>query len=50
MKLCLNTKIGSAVLSVHDRRTGKTEILQSGNRALFEILTSDTSHGVAIRA
>jgi hypothetical protein len=50
IKHCLNTKIGSAEITVRDRRNGRTETLRARNRALFEILTGDTDHGVAIRA
>jgi hypothetical protein len=49
-KYCLNTKIGTAELTVRDRRSGRTEQLHAENRALFEILTDDTAHGVPIRA
>jgi hypothetical protein len=49
-KFCLNTKIGEAELTVRDRRSGTAEILRTRNRALFEILTADTDHGIAIRA
>lgn len=50
VKHCLNTKIGRADLTVRDRRTGRTQELHTDNRALFEILTSDTDHGVVMRA
>jgi hypothetical protein len=50
IKHCLNTKIGRADLVVRDRQTGLTHELHAENRALFEILTSDTSHGVVLRA
>ncbi len=49
-KYCLNTKIGMADLTVRDRRTGQTQQLHAENRALFEILTGDTDHGVAVLA
>jgi hypothetical protein len=49
-KLCLNTKIGAAKVTVRDRRRGTERVLRAGNRALFEILTDDTAHGIAIRA
>jgi hypothetical protein len=49
-KTCLNTKVGAAQLTVRDRRSGTSETLRAGNRALFEILTSDDDHGIAIRA
>jgi hypothetical protein len=50
IKQCLNTKIASAELTVRDHRTGQAEQLRAGNRALFEILTSDSGHGVPMRA
>jgi hypothetical protein len=49
-KYCLNTKIGTADLTVRDRRSGRVEQLHAQSRALFEILTDDTAHGVPIRA
>jgi hypothetical protein len=48
VKYCLNTKIGAAELTVRNRETGRTESLRTSNRALFEILTDDTEHGVPI--
>ena len=50
VKHCLNTKIGTASLTVRDLRTGQEQTLHADNRALFEILTSDTDHGIAMRA
>jgi hypothetical protein len=50
VKYCLNTKIGSVDLTVRDRRSGRTQTLRAANRALFEILTDDTEHGVPLRA
>jgi hypothetical protein len=49
-KHCLNTKIGSAEVTVRDRATGRSEVLRATGRALFEILTDDAGHGVPIRA
>ena len=49
-KSCLNTKIAAAELTVRDRHSGQVETLSAGNRALFEILTGDTDHRIAIRA
>lgn len=49
-KHCLNTKIAAAELTVLDRATGRSEVLTSRNRALFEIGTDDRTHGIAIRA
>jgi hypothetical protein len=50
VKHCLNTKIGAAELTVRNRVTGKMQTLRTRNRALFEILTDDTGHGVPVRA
>jgi hypothetical protein len=49
-KHCLNTKIGTAEITVRHRRTGRIESLRSQDGALFEILTDDVEHGVPIRA
>lgn len=45
-KQCLNTKIAKCVLTL--TRGGKAQTLTAENRAAFEILTDDTSHGVKI--
>ncbi|MDT4919753.1 MAG: hypothetical protein QOI15_655 [Pseudonocardiales bacterium] len=50
VKHCLNTKIGNAELSIRDRGSGRRQTLRTANRALFEILTDDTEHGVPLRA
>lgn len=50
VKQCLNTKIGAAEVTVRNRASGRTQTLRTSNRALFEILTDDTEHGVPIRA
>jgi hypothetical protein len=50
IKHCLNTKIAQAEIMVFERRTGRTTRLMATDRALFEILTSDTDHGVELRA
>lgn len=49
-KQCLNTKIGAAEVIVTDRRSGRATRLNTDRRALFEILTDDDTHGVALRA
>jgi hypothetical protein len=49
VKHCLNTKIGSCELAVTHRSTGTREVLRAENWALFEILTDDRDHGIAIR-
>jgi len=50
IKHCLNSKIASCTLRLTDRRTGTTEVLETRNRAAFEILTDDDKHGVDISA
>jgi hypothetical protein len=50
IKHCLNTKIGSCELTVTDKSTGSSQVLRTSHRALFEILTDDRGHGIAIRA
>jgi hypothetical protein len=47
-KWCLNSKIAACRLSL--KRDGRPEqILETANRAAFEILTDDLAHGVEIR-
>ncbi len=48
-KQCLNTKIASCVVQFRDRERGTTETLETKNRAAFEILTDDHSHGIPIQ-
>jgi hypothetical protein len=50
IKHCLNTKIASCTLTVVDKTTGRRDVITTQNRALFEILTDDRNHGIAIRA
>jgi hypothetical protein len=50
VKHCLNTKIGTAEVTVRHRGTRRIETLHAHDRALFEILTDDVEHGVPIRA
>ncbi len=50
IKHCLNSKIAGCTLRLTDRRTGKTEVLETKNRAAFEILTDDAKHGVEMSA
>lgn len=50
VKHCLNTQIARADLTIRGRRTGRTKPLPTDNRALLEILTSDTDHGITMRA
>jgi hypothetical protein len=46
-KTCLNSKIANVELTL--RRAGEAAVtLQSGHRALFEILTDDTHHGIPV--
>jgi hypothetical protein len=49
-KNCLNTKIAECRVIFKNRKTGKTEILETKHRAAFEILTDDTDHGIIISA
>lgn len=50
VKHCLNTKLAAATVTVTDRATGRRDVLTTRHRALFEILTDDRDHGIAIRA
>ncbi|MCK9382351.1 MAG: hypothetical protein M0P95_14980 [Sulfuritalea sp.] len=50
VKHCLNSKIAACTVHFRDKRSGRTEILETRSRAAFEILTSDVNHGVAISA
>ena len=50
IKHCLNSKIARCTLHLKDRRAGTTEMLETNNRAAFEILTDDENHGVAMQA
>ncbi|HKX18435.1 MAG TPA: hypothetical protein VJT33_10540 [bacterium] len=53
IKNCLNTMIASCELRVTCRRqdgTSRTDVLVTGNRACFEILTDERDHGIEIRA
>ena len=48
VKHCLNSKLASCVLTVTDKRRDRSAILETNNRAAFEILTDEHEHGVAI--
>ncbi|MFP4474291.1 MAG: hypothetical protein ACLFOY_01950 [Desulfatibacillaceae bacterium] len=48
VKHCLNSKIASCRLTLM-KKGGKPEVLNTENRAAFEILTDDRDHGVAVR-
>jgi hypothetical protein len=50
VKHCLNSKLASCVVTLVDKTTQSTVLLESNRRAAFEILTDDTSHGVPIVA
>jgi hypothetical protein len=50
IKYCLNSKIAHCTLRLTDRRAGTTEMLETANRAAFEILTDDENHGVPMSA
>ena len=47
-KYCLNTKIASCIVHFRDKEHGSSETLRANNRAAFEILTNDTTHGISI--
>ena len=49
-KHCLNSKIASCSLRLTDLKEGTSDILETRNRAAFEILTDDSGHGVSIQA
>lgn len=49
-KHCLNSKIASCTLRLNNRRSGASEVLETKNRAAFEILTDDDRHGVPMSA
>jgi hypothetical protein len=49
-KYCLNSKIASCRLNFTDLKDGFSDILETRNRAAFEILTDDDSHGIFIKA
>jgi hypothetical protein len=49
-KHCLNTKLASCVLTITDKRRNTSAIIETSNRAAFEILTDDRAHDVAIVA
>ena len=49
-KFCLNTKIASCILTIKDQTKGITQTLKAQNRAAFEILTDDLTHGISITA
>ena len=50
VKHCLNSKIAGCTLRLTDLATGRTDTLQTADRAAFEILTDDADHGVIINA
>ena len=50
IKFCVNSKVASCTLRLTDRRAGTSEVLETRNRAAFEILTDDENHGVAMSA
>ena len=49
-KHCLNTKIAKCTIKIIDKNLGTEEILETNNRAAFEILTNDKKHGIDISA
>ncbi len=49
-KTCLNTKLAACRIELHDKQDGTRSTFETANRAAFEILTDDASHGIAIEA
>jgi len=49
-KHCLNSKITACNLYFKNKVTDKSEVLETKNRAAFEILTNDPNHGITIAA
>lgn len=49
-KHCLNSKLASCVLTLTDKDRGTATIVETNNRAAFEILTDDREHGVEVVA
>lgn len=47
-KHCLNSKIAMCSLRLEDRTVGTIDVLETKDRAAFEILTDDRNHGVPI--
>ena len=47
-KHCLNSKIAMCSLGLGDRTVGTIDVLETKDRAAFEILTDDRNHGVPI--
>ncbi len=47
IKYCLNTKIASCTLNLNLKKTGKSILLSTRDRAAFEILTDDVKHGLS---
>ena len=53
IKHCLNTKIAGCRLKITQKQeegANSVEVLETGSRAAFEILTDDRDHGVGIVA
>jgi len=48
VKHCLNTKIAACSLRIDNKEDGSTEVLETVNRAAFEILTDDRNHGIPV--
>lgn len=49
-KYCLNTKLASCELRLKQKQKPTEELLLTQNRAAFEILTEDASHGIQMQA
>ena len=50
VKHCLNTKIAACRVQIKDRALGIQETLETRNRAAFEIMTDDRTHGIPMAA
>lgn len=49
IKQCLNSKLANCELTVVDKSTGEREELTAKHRAIFEIFTDDSEHGIELR-
>jgi len=47
-KTCLNTKLAACMLRLVDKERGVSELLETKQRAAFEILTDDRRHGISL--
>lgn len=47
-KTCLNTKLAACMLRLVNKKSGTSELLETRQRAAFEILTDDRRHGISV--